>query len=296
MSFPTARNLKAANSSTWQQKAVKGSLKAFTHGQHLSTRPEALLRQAQGCRPVSAAHSMSTGGVMAHAASDTTTPAEQLWQTFSQNIAGEWEGATATFGADGLPQALPEDAVPKEYSNWDITLYDWQSQSSMLPTTSGVKHLFKRILPTVGCEADAQTFREESSNLFQDAPRIQHPILDDGSYSTMSSMTLTDAKTLHCEHSFMLSSKKRLRVVQHMRSPAAEQPWQLASIELHNERYDQPYNGGAQLSGCGGGMNNIAEQKRLDASVLQQHWQLKCGSHFTVDSSGSLQGGEATER
>lgn len=233
---------------------------------------------------------------MSPEAKETADSAEQLWQTFSKKIAGEWEGVTATFGADASPQALPADAVPREYSNWDITLYDWQSQSSMLPTASGVKHLFKRILPTVGCEADAQTFREESSTLFEGAAAAQHAILNVGSYSTTTSMTLNDTKRLRCEHNFMLSQKKRIRLVQHLKMSEAEQLWQLASVELHNERYDQPYNGGAQLSGCGGGMNNIAEQDKLDLTSLQQDWHLQSGTTFDAHSSGCLQASEASQR
>lgn len=222
---------------------------------------------------------------------------EDLWQTFTRNVAGEWEGVTATFGPDGHPEQLPEAAVPREYSDWDITLYDWQSQCSMLPTSSGIQCLTKRIMPTVGCEADAQTFLQESRSLFEAPPAdSSHSVLRNGTYSTSNCLSLSDAQALRCEHCIMLGEQHRIRLVQHLTSAKATEPWQLASVELHHERYDQPYNAGAQLSGCGGGMNNFAEHDTLDASRLQQEWNLQSSSSFDMSSSGSAQPSQALQR
>lgn len=291
MSAVLTHSLLTASNTSCHKQAFKPLSTFVTPQQQLRTSQKPLLRPS-----TAACKRTGTRPRAAGVTKDTAVSAE-LWQAFSQNIAGEWEGVTATFGADGSPQALPAEAVPKEFSNWDITLYDYQSQCSMLPQASGVKCLLKRILPTVGCEADAQTFHEDSSTLFEGAAESQHAILHDGSYSITSSMALAeDTKGLRCEHSLMLGKKKRVRLVQHLKSVDATSPWQLSAVELHNERYDQPYNGGAQLSGCGGGMNNIAEEKKLDVAQLQHEWSVQSGSSFEVSSSGLLPGSEASQR
>lgn len=287
MSYATGHSLTATISKTPCKGAFKLCLKSASGRQ----------RQQRLQQRVNVARNQTSAVVCTSATGVTSIEApESVWQTFSQNIAGEWEGVTASFGADGSPQELPFNAVPKDFSDWDLTLYDWQTQSSMLPKSSGVKCLFKRILPTVGCEADAQTFLEESSTLFEGAADKQHPVLSNGSYSTTSSTALTDGSALRCEHNLVLSKDKRVRLVQHLKSADATSPWQLVAVEVHNERYDQPYNAGAQLSGCGGGMNNIAEQDRLDLAVLPHDWKVQSGSSFDMSRSGSLEANEASQR
>ena len=46
--------------------------------------------------------------------------------------------------------------VPQEFRDWEVRLVDWQTQCSMLATDEGVTYSLKRLMPTVGCEADAQ--------------------------------------------------------------------------------------------------------------------------------------------
>ena len=46
--------------------------------------------------------------------------------------------------------------VPQEFRDWEVRLVDWQTQCSMLATDEGVTYRLKRLMPTVGCEADAQ--------------------------------------------------------------------------------------------------------------------------------------------
>ena len=46
--------------------------------------------------------------------------------------------------------------MPQEFRDWEVRLVDWQTQCSMLATAEGVTYSLKRLMPTVGCEADAQ--------------------------------------------------------------------------------------------------------------------------------------------
>ena len=205
-------------------------------------------------------------------------------------MSGEWEGATATFAPDGTPQELPSQYVPKEFSDWDVTLYDWQSQCSMQPQPTGIKCLLKRLMPTVGCEADAQTFNEETRHLFVSNGRAtNHAVLTDGSYTTVTALDLSGCKQLRFEHCLVTTDRKRLRLVQHVTTAEPSDSWHLSSVEVHHERYDTTYNGGASLSGCGGGMSNFAELDRIDSTQLQQDWSTQSGRSYNVSQDGALQ-------
>ena len=116
--------------------------------------------------------------------------------------AGEWEGVVVTFDADGKAQPLPDRYVPEAYRDWGVELFDWQSQCSSTcsrpaagggaaaPATSPsaaaadpqhqphhqqatrpagrrLYHLCKRLMPTVGCEADAVAFIEEVEDVWR---------------------------------------------------------------------------------------------------------------------------------
>ena len=218
--------------------------------------------------------------------------ADSTWNSFCKRVEGEWEGATATFLADGTPQELPSQYVPKEFSDWDVILYDWQSQCSMQPQAKGIKCLLKRIMPTVGCEADAQCFNEDKRQLFESRTSSadgHQAVSDDGSYTTASSMNLSDQTSMRFEHCLVTSGERRVRIVQHVTAATASGPWRLSSIELHNEKYDGSYNGGAELSGCGGGMSNFAESGKLDIFELQHQRQVDSGISYAVSEHGSLQ-------
>ncbi len=39
-------------------------------------------------------------------------------------------------------------------------------------------------------------------------------------------------------------------------------------MQVHQERFLAPYNGGAELAGCGGGFSPFAQKPRLTADVL----------------------------
>lgn len=80
---------------------------------------------------------------------------------------GEWEGITASFDGEGEPQQLPENYVPGAYREWGVELFDWQSICSSIATPQGLSYNVKRMMPTVGCEADAVAFTEEAHNILQ---------------------------------------------------------------------------------------------------------------------------------
>lgn len=217
---------------------------------------------------------------------------DSLWDSFCEHAAGEWEGATATFSADGTPHELPSQYVPQEFTDWNVTLYDWQSQCSMQPQATGIKCLLKRLMPTVGCEADAQSFNEDKRQLFESTTPMtegHQAVLSNGSYTTTSSLQLTNQTSLRFEHCLATAEQRRIRLVQHVTASSASGPWKLSTVEVHNEKYDAPYNGGASLSGCGGGMSNFAESAKLDIQQLQQERKITSSRCYNVSEDGKLQ-------
>ncbi len=156
---------------------------------------------------------------------ESSVSPEAVWSHFCENVSGEWEGATATFTVGGQPQELPSQYVPKEFSDWDVTLYDWQSQCSMQPQATGIKCLLKRLMPTVGCEADAQSFHEDKRQLLESSKAAtQHAILSNGSYTTASTLDLSDQTKLRFEHWLVTDEKKRIRLVQHITAAGSSEP------------------------------------------------------------------------
>lgn len=102
---------------------------------------------------------------------------------------------TATFTATGDPLQLPQHIVPSAYREWGVELHDYQSICSCKASGGSLvdpvkvarpaaaaavgaaastaqqrsmSYKLKRMMPTVGCEADAVAFIEEASSLWQD--------------------------------------------------------------------------------------------------------------------------------
>lgn len=66
--------------------------------------------------------------------------------------------------------------------------------------------------------------------------------------------------------------------------------------QVHHEQYDCPYNGGRELSGCGGGMANFANKPRLEAGRLKGHWHTVSGRSFKVLQDSRLQASDRADR
>ena len=74
-----------------------------------------------------------------------------------------------TFDApSGEPQELPREFVPEAFREWELSVRDWQTQCSMnspessSSSDSSLEYRVRRLLPSVGCEADATAFVDEA--------------------------------------------------------------------------------------------------------------------------------------
>ncbi|KAM1464217.1 hypothetical protein ACFXTO_043903 [Malus domestica] len=82
-----------------------------------------------------------------------------VWFEFVRNVSGEWDGYGADFKREGCPIKLPENVVPAAYREWEVKVFDWQTQCPTLANPDEHILLYKNIelLPAVGCEANAAT-------------------------------------------------------------------------------------------------------------------------------------------
>ncbi|TQE11923.1 hypothetical protein C1H46_002557, partial [Malus baccata] len=81
------------------------------------------------------------------------------WSEFARNVSGEWDGHGADFTREGCPIELPKNVVPTAYREWEVKVFDWQTQCPTLANPYEHTLLYKNteLLPVVGCEADAAT-------------------------------------------------------------------------------------------------------------------------------------------
>ncbi|KAG1678874.1 hypothetical protein FOA52_003542 [Chlamydomonas sp. UWO 241] len=184
---------------------------------------------------------------------------------FADSSSGEWEGVIATFDADGgKPQPLPERFVPNAFAEWGVVVADWQAQTSMLASAEEgtLQYRVRRMMPTVGCEADAVAWEEESQVLW--AGSSGRPVLPDGSYMAGPSCLSPDDTKASVEVCLALPNvatgagagkRSRVRVVTHLTRHGETKVWRAARYEVSTERYDTEYRGGGQdlqLLGCHG--------------------------------------------
>lgn len=186
------------------------------------------------------------------------------WKSFTDRVVGEWDGVCATFDTNGEARELPEYYVPQAYRDWDVQLYDWQSQCSINSTETGLMCVTRRMMPTVGCEADAIAFTEEAPEDLISGNR--NAFFSANGISTQSpGPAMTDEKSFDCkaEHILTLGNDQRIRMVHLLKKMGPERQWRVQGIEVHVEKKDSEYHGRRELTGCGGGMDPFAKTEAL---------------------------------
>ena len=164
-----------------------------------------------------------------------------------------------------------------------MTLYDWQSQCSVWADEASLSMVHRRMMPTVGCEADAIAFTEDGQQLFP-ADGGSNTIAADGSYSTGPLDLSSTDHTAAFQHCLGLGQGQRIRVVHKLQRMGTETCWRVAEIEVHREQWDGPWTGKLELSGCGGGMDGFAQSPALDGSALEGSWTAS-GVQYSISAS-----------
>ena len=181
------------------------------------------------------------------------------------------------------------------YRDWGVELYDWQSQCSIRADQAGATLTHRKMMPTVGCEADAAAFTEEGQLLLAPGtPGATYAA--DGAYA-VGPADLAGLDKAAFEHCLPVApGKTRVRLLHHLKRLGAERRWKVMEVELHWERYDSPHTGRRELVGCGGGMDAIAQTPRLDAAeALGGAWSAS-GVVLTRSGGGEWAAAEAAGR
>lgn len=213
-----------------------------------------------------------------------------IWTEFSTAVSGEWSGITATFSNDGEAQELPYQYVPAAFREWNMVPKDWHTQNSTLASDDGLLTKLKRLMPIVGCEADAVAFHEDERRSLRSDERHCHEdktVLRDGSYSS-GPRSLVGSLTARIEHCVVTAESERWRGVFHVQRANLDSAWQLKDFEVHSERRTGDYDGGVSLEACGYNQTDVSGQPATTAEQLAGPWVSNSQADFELDSSGGF--------
>lgn len=202
----------------------------------------------------------------------------QAWSEFARNVSGEWDGYGADFTTEGNPIELPEMVVPEAYREWEVKVFDWQTQCPTLadPEDQVLAYRTIELLPTVGCEADAATrysilernvggvnnkvsaFAYQSSGCYVSVL----PVEDKGSY-----------KLLELEYCLINPQDKesRVRIIQIIRIDNMKMI--LQKLRVLCEQWYGPFRNGEQLGGCAIRDSAFASTPALEVSKVVGTWR-----------------------
>ncbi|KAJ6815228.1 uncharacterized protein M6B38_135870 [Iris pallida] len=203
---------------------------------------------------------------------DSTPHSHPNWTEFAERASGEWDGFGADFTAEGAPLELPENVVPEAFREWEVRVFDWQTQCPTLASESEAPDLsYKliRLLPTVGCEADAATRHSMDERTARTASAFAYA--PNGCYAAVWPM---GKGGLEVEHCFVDPGnvEARVRVVMVVKEGEGE-GLRLEGIRVFSEQWYGPWRNGEQLGGCAVRESGFAEGPKLDVSKLVGVWE-----------------------
>ncbi|KAK8622350.1 hypothetical protein V6N13_117271 [Hibiscus sabdariffa] len=182
----------------------------------------------------------------------TADAADNTWSEFSRNVSGEWDGFGADFSIEGNPIELPESVVPEAYREWEVKVYDWQTQCPTLaePGENIMTYKNIKLLPTVGCEADAATrYSIDERNVGGiDNEVSAFAYHSSGCYTAV--WPVANNGLLELEHCLInpRDRESRVRVIQVVRVDGTK--FVLHSVRVFCEQWYGPFRNGDQLGGC----------------------------------------------
>eukprot|EP01024_Parvocaulis_polyphysoides_P001197 TRINITY_DN10330_c0_g1_i1.p1 TRINITY_DN10330_c0_g1~~TRINITY_DN10330_c0_g1_i1.p1 ORF type:complete len:264 (-),score=52.58 TRINITY_DN10330_c0_g1_i1:299-1090(-) len=184
---------------------------------------------------------------------------------------------------------IPSRYVPEAFAEWGQVLYDWQTQCSMIAKQDGLKYTLRKLLPTVGCEADAIAFVEEEKHILRSSqPGQDKTVLQNGSYSSGPPKISDEDKKFTLQHCLITGEKTRVRFFHNFTRPNPDQKWRLLNLEVIKEQFEQPYHGKMDLGGCGGGMPQFSNKERLNEKKLQGQWKKGVGVGMGFEYNADL--------
>jgi len=169
---------------------------------------------------------------------------------------------------------LPERVVPEAYREWGVRVLDWQTQCPTLADPAApcaLHYRLVRLLPTVGCEADAATVHSSHRRHASSA----------SAFAYVAAWPRGPAPVLEVEHCVVArpaaeggreeeEERVRVRVVQ---TVALGREPRLRGIKVFAEQWYGPFRDGEQLGGCAVRETAFAAGQRLDVSEVLGEWE-----------------------
>ncbi|CAH8344628.1 unnamed protein product [Eruca vesicaria subsp. sativa] len=213
-------------------------------------------------------------------------PVLNAWSEFAQNVSGEWDGFGADFSCEGQPLELPESVVPEAYREWEVKVFDWQTQCPTLAQPHAQTFLYKsiKLLPTVGCEADAATRYSIDQRSIGPSTTLSFSYSDSGSYVAVWRLGNNQLEVEHCLVN-PNDKESRVRIFQVVR--LAEAKMLLQSVKVFRELWYGPFRDGDQLGGCAIRSSGFASTPTTAASVVAGSWRAVLASTSFLASSDS---------
>ncbi|KAK1321385.1 hypothetical protein QJS10_CPA03g02461 [Acorus calamus] len=218
------------------------------------------------------------------------------WKEFAERVSGEWDGYGADFTTEGKPTELPEAVVPEAFREWGVQVFDWLTQCPTLAETENPVLFYKliKLLPTVGCEADAATQYTIDERNVGGANNKVYAFAYHRSGSYVAIWLVKDEgayRVLELEHCLVdpRNHESRVRVVQVVRVEGTVM--RLENIKVFSEQWYGPFRNGEQLGGCAIRDSTFASSNALKESEVLRKWE---GSNISVNFQ-SVQAGVICE-
>lgn len=238
------------------------------------------------------------------------------WREFAERVSGEWDGYGAEFTATGEAVELPSAVVPEAFKEWEVQIHDWQTQCPSLAQDETAEYFYKviRLLPTVGCEADAATqYSVERRSVEKDA-EVLFSFQRNGCYTAVWPGTAVLTAGVGCsakvvtrrrdvenaweiEHCFVEDGPEpiRLRILQQFIGWTSGVLGQrlplLKGVTMYVEGWDGPFRNGESLGSCGTKGSAFATSARLDPAALEGKWS---GNTLSAEPTPSSVSGAIT--
>ncbi|CAL4912367.1 unnamed protein product [Urochloa decumbens] len=208
---------------------------------------------------------------------DSSSKTSSKWAEFAARVSGEWDGFGADFTAAGDPVELPESVVPEAYREWGVRVLDWQTQCPTLadPATPCALHYrLVRLLPTVGCEADAATVHTSHRRHASSASAFAYAAAAaGGGASYVAAWPRGPAPVLEVEHCVARPGDAEVARVRVVQTVALGKEPRLRGIKVFSEQWYGPFRDGEQLGGCAVREAAFAAGEKLDVNEVIGEWE-----------------------
>ncbi|XP_050887935.1 uncharacterized protein LOC127093077 [Lathyrus oleraceus] len=199
----------------------------------------------------------------------------EAWSQFAKRISGEWDGFGADFSNQGGTIELPEYVVPEAYREWEVKVFDWQTQCPTLanPEDHVLEYRSIQLLPTVGCEADAATVYSSDERKVggENSGVTTFAYQSSGSY-----VAVWQKKDDVTELEYCLINpqdfESRVRIIQRIRV-SNNTEIKLQGVRVFREQWYGPFRNGDQLGGCAIRDSAFASTAPMIASDIAGIWQ-----------------------